>query len=329
MLNDELYLNKNMFSESVEKRATREGYGDELVALGGENNDIVVLTADLSESTKVDQFQEKYPDRFFECGIAEQSMVAVAAGFGVNGKRAFSSSYATFSPGKNWETIRTTVAYNDSDVKIAGHHAGLMTAQDGATHQALEDIALMRVLPNMRVLCPCDYYEAMRVTKVAGENYGPFYLRFTREATPIITTESTPFNLGENYSYWVSEKPQCVIFATGYTLYYALLAASILKKEGIELEVINLASIKPINKDFVISRVKNVGRVLTVEDHQVACGIGSLIAEILSQECPSFMEFVGMHDQFGESGTSKELISKYGIDEKGIIKSIYKLLKKQ
>jgi len=157
MLNDELYLNKNMFSESVEKKATREGYGDELVALGGENNNIVVLTADLSESTKVDQFQEKYPDRFFECGIAEQSMVAVAAGFGVNGKRAFSSSYAIFSPGKNWETIRTTVAYNDSDVKIAGHHAGLMTAQDGATHQALEDIALMRVLPNMRVLCPCDY----------------------------------------------------------------------------------------------------------------------------------------------------------------------------
>ncbi len=328
MLNDELFLNKNIFSDSVEKKATREGYGDELVILGDENNNIVVLTADLAESTKVDKFQKKYPDRFFECGIAEQSMVAVAAGFGVNGKRAFSSSYATFSPGKNWETIRTTVAYNDSDVKIAGHHAGLMTAQDGATHQALEDIALMRVLPNMKVLCPCDYYEAMKVTKTAGENYGPFYLRFTREVTPVITTEATPFTLGENYSYWISEKPQCIVFATGYTLYYALLAASLLKKEGIELEVINISSIKPINKEFIVSKVKNVRKVLTVEDHQVAGGMGSLIAEILSQECPSFIEFVGMNDQFGESGTFSELVSKYGIDEKGIIKLIYKLLKK-
>ena len=328
MLNEKLYLNKNIFSDAVDKKATREGYGDELLMLGEENPNIVVLTADLTESTKVDKFAEKYPERFFECGIAEQSMVAVAAGFGVNGKRAFSSSYATFSPGKNWETIRTTVAYNDSDVKIAGHHAGLMTAQDGATHQALEDIALTRVLPNMRVLCPCDYYEAMKVTKVAGEIYGPFYLRFTREATPIITTEETPFVLGENYSYWISEKPQCVIFATGYTLYYALLAANRLKSDNIEVEVINVSSIKPINKEFIVSRVKDIRRVLTVEDHQVAGGLGSLIAEILSEECPSLIEFVGMHDQFGESGSSLELISKYGIDDKGIIKSIYKLLKK-
>ena len=327
MINKDLQLNEFLFSSGVTNIATRDGYGEGLLSLAQENENIVVLTADLAESTRVDKFEEKYPDRFFECGISEQNMVAVAAGLGVTGKRVFTSSYATFSPGKNWETIRTTVCYNDSDVKIAGHHAGIMTAQDGATHQATEDIAIVRCLPNMKVFVPADYFEAIRITQYVGNIYGPCYIRFSREKTPVITTEKTPFEPGENFSYWISDKPECIIFATGYLLYFALLAAKKLKEEGVEVEVVNVSSIKPINEKNIIDKVKDVRKVVTLEDHQVAGGMGSMISEILSRECPSKMAFMGLQDRFGESGKSFDLVSKFGLDDTGIRNTVLNLLK--
>ncbi|MBP7832596.1 MAG: transketolase family protein [Candidatus Levybacteria bacterium] len=329
MLNPDLKLNQNLFNEDVEKDATRTGYGTGLMKLGESNPNVVVLSADLTESTKADAFAKAHPERFFEIGVAEQNLATVAAGLGVTGKIPFFSSYATFSPGRNWEQIRTTIVYNESNAKIAGHHAGLMTGPDGATHQATEDIALMRVLPKNKVFVPCDSLEGERATIAAGEIVGPVYLRFSRDKTPIITTSETPFEAGKSNVYWVSDSPTCSIFATGYMLYYALLAAKELEDEGIQTEVINIASIKPLDTQTVLESVKKTGCAVTVEDHQVAGGLGGLLAEVFAENLPIPLERIGLQDTFGESGKPYELIQKYHMDTPDIKEAVKKAISRK
>lgn len=319
MLNSDLKLNTKLFDADVERDATRSGYGAGLLKLGEINPNVVALCADLTESTKVDGFAKKYPERFFEVGVAEQNMAAVASGLGVSGKIPFFSSYATFSPGRNWEQIRTTIVYNESNAKIAGHHAGLMTGPDGATHQATEDIAITRVWPIIKVFVPCDAVEAEKATVLASEIIGPVYLRFTRDKTPIITTPETPFEEGKSYTYWVSENPQVSIFATGYMLYYALRAARELETEGVQVEVINICSIKPLDEQTILASVKKTGCAVTVEDHQVAGGLGGLLAEVFAEHLPTPLERIGLQDTFGESGKPEELLVKYKMDTHSIV----------
>lgn len=326
MLNPDLKLNEKLFDTDVEQRATREGYGEGIVALGEKDLNVVVLTADLSESTKANGFEEKFPERFFEVGVAEQNMAGIASGLAASGKTAFISSYATFSPGKNWETVRTTIVYNRANVKLAGHHAGIMTGPDGATHQATEDIAITRVLPGLEVYVPCDAIEAKKVTIESVKTDGPVYMRFTRDKTPVITTEETPFKKDKMQTFWISEHPQVTIFAMGYMLYYALLAARNLEKKGIDVLVANAAVIKPADKNSIVELAAKTGKVVTVEDHQVAGGLGGMIAEILASEMPTKMEFVGLRDTFAESGGWVELIKKYKMDESAIESAVTKIL---
>src|SRR3972149_2936252 len=238
MLNPDLKLNPKLFEADAEVKATRAGYGEGLLQLGEENPNVVALCDDLTESTYAHLFAQKFPERFFQVGVAEQNMAAIAAGLAISGKIPFISSYATFSPGKNWETIRTTIIYNQANVKIAGHHAGIMTGPDGATHQATEDIASVRSWPNLKILVPCDSIEGKKATIAAGETEGPIYLRFTRDKTPIITTIDSPFEIGKIQTFWTSEKPVATIFAMGYMLYYALVAAKELETEGIQVLVV-------------------------------------------------------------------------------------------
>ncbi|MGE5041557.1 MAG: transketolase family protein [Candidatus Levyibacteriota bacterium] len=326
MLNPDLHLNEKLFDQDCPKDATRSGYGKALEKLGETNPNVVVLSADLTESTKAEGFAKKFPNRFFEVGVAEQNMAAVAAGLAVSGKIPFFSSYATFSPGRNWEQIRTTIVYNEANAKIAGHHAGLMTGPDGATHQATEDIALMRVLPKISVFVPCDSIEAEKATTLAADINGPVYLRFTRDKSPIITTEQTPFESGKSYVYWQTDNPKASIFATGYMLYYALKAARMLEEEGVQTEVINVASIKPLDTKTILESVKKTGCAVTVEDHQVAGGLGGMLAELFAKENPVPMEFIGLQDEFGETGKPDELIKKFHMDAPDITSAIKKAL---
>ncbi len=329
MLNQDLNLNQNTFNEDVEKIATRAGYGEGLMTLGETNPNVVVLSADLTESVKANKFAEKYPERFFEMGVAEQNMAAIAAGFGVTGKAAFISSYATFSPGRNWEQLRTTTVYNEANVKIAGHHSGLMTGPDGATHQATEDIAITRVWPKMKVIVPCDSNQAAKATVYAGNEYGPFYLRFTRDNTPVMTTPDTPFEFGKAQVFWVTEAPQAAIFATGYMVYQALLAAKELEEEGIQTKVVNIHTIKPLDEATVIGLAKETGAIVSVEDHQVDAGMGSAIAELLARTHPTPQEFVGLQNTFGESGKIDELLGKYLMDKQSIKEAVKKVLSRK
>jgi transketolase len=329
MLNPDLKLNPRLFDKNVEMDATRSGYGSGLAELGEKDPNIVVLCADLTESTKSEEFAKKFPDRFFEVGVAEQNMAAIAAGLGVSGKTAFISSYAAFSPGKNWETIRTTIIYNDSNVKIAGHHAGLMTGPDGATHQATEDIASVRAWPNIKIFIPCDAIEAKKATIAAGKIKGPVYLRFTRDKSPVMTTEKTPFEEGKIQVFWTSEKPQVVIFGTGWLLYQSLLAARELSTQGIEVLVANASTIKPIDEKTIIELTQKTGAAVSVEDHQITGGLGSAIAEVLVRNKSVPMEFVGLQDTFGESGKPAELIKKYKMDKDAIKAAVRKVISRK
>lgn len=329
MLNPHLHLNTHIFDKDVEQKPTRDGFGSGLVKLGESDQNIVALSADLTESTRVEEFAQKFPERFFEMGVAEQNMATVAAGLGVTGKIPFIASYATFSPGRNWEQIRTTIIYNKSNVKIAGHHTGVMTGPDGATHQATEDIALMRTLPDIEVIVPCDSIEAEKATITAGKIQKPVYLRFTRDKSPILTTEKTPFEKGKMQTFWVSEKPTVTVFATGYMLYYALLAANNLEKENIHVLVVNVATIKPLDTDMLVKFAKDTGAFVTVEDHQIAGGLGGAIAENMAKTLPTPMEFVGLQDTFAESGKPYELLQKYKMDEKAIAEAVKKVMSRK
>lgn len=327
MLNPDLKLNEKLFDSDAEQKATRDGFGEALVDLGDKNPNVVVLTADLSESTRTDGFEKKFPKRFFEVGVAEQNMAAIAAGLATSGKVAYISSYATFSPGKNWETIRTTIVYNNANVKIAGHHSGIMTGPDGATHQATEDIAITRSWPGITIFVPCDSIEAKKATLESEKISGPVYLRFTRDKTPVITTPETPFDAKKIQTFWISDNPKVTIFATGYMLYYALLAAKNLESKGTSVIVANVATIKPCDENGIVSLAKLTGKVITVEDHQVMGGLGSVVAEVLAKINPIPMRFIGLQDTFAESGDWKDLLKKYKMDETAIEETVLDFIK--
>ncbi|MCX6747592.1 MAG: transketolase family protein [Candidatus Nomurabacteria bacterium] len=275
--------------------------------------------------------KEKFPERFVEIGVAEQNLVTVASGMSAMGKIPFCSSYAMFSPGRNWEQIRTTIAYNDRKVIVVGSHAGISVGPDGGTHQALEDMGLMRMLPNMDVVSPCDAIEARKATLALAKSKRPAYLRLAREKTPIITTEETPFNLEKAQIFWIPDSglAQVGIIVTGGLTYSALLAAKELELEGIKTKVLNLSSIKPIDKEIIINLAKEAKVIVTVEEHQTAGGMGSAVAEVLAQSYPVPVEFVGVHDLFGQSGTPEELIKHYGMDKNSIKEAVKKVLKRK
>ena len=328
MLNPSLKLNNGLFDEKVEEIAIRTGFGEGLLKAGEENKNVVGLCADLTESTRMELFAKKFPNRFIELGVAEQNLASVASGLAAMGKIPFISSYAMFSPGRNWEQIRTTICYNNRPVIIAGSHAGISVGPDGGTHQALEDIAITRVIPRMVVVSPCDAIEAKKATIALASNTTPAYIRLTREKTPIITTEKTPFKLGRAEVYWQSDNPKAGIIATGALLYQALLAAKELSLKKVEVEVMNLSTIKPLDEEAILEFANRCGRIVTVEEHQRAGGMGSAVSEFLTQVKPVYMEILGVDDQFGQSGTPDELIAYYGMDKDSIIKAVNKVLKK-
>ncbi len=312
MITVEVKLKENVF-DKPDMAPSRDGFGKGLLELGESNPNVLVCCADLAESTRVLAFKEKYPERYVEIGVAEQNLATIASGLANYGKIPFITSYATFSPGRNNEQIRTTISLNNVPVKIAGSHAGLSVGPDGATHQALEDIALMRIQPNMVVISPCDAEEARKATVAAAATSTPVYIRLGREKTPVMTTSETPFEIGKAQTMWESDHaPQVAIFATGPLLHNALLAAKELEF-AVPSVVINVATIKPLDKDAIIKAAKEAGAVVTVEEHQEAGGLGSAIAELLAAECPVPLEFIAVKDKFGQSGEMKELIEHYGL----------------
>lgn len=334
MLNPKLKLNPKIFNDDVEQVPIRKGFGQGLLLAGDADKNVVALCADLVESTQMNLFTEKFPERFVEVGVAEQNLVTISSGMAAMGKIPFCSSYAMFSPGRNWEQIRTTIAYNDRKVVIVGSHAGVSVGPDGGTHQALEDIALMRVIPNMDVISPCDSIEAKKATIIlakGSESKRPAYLRLAREKTPVITTDETPFALGKAEIYWMPDigLAQVGIIVTGGLMYRALLAAKELEAEGIKTKVMNLSSIKPIDVNGVVTLAKETKKIVTVEEHQVMGGMGSAVAEVLVQNFPVPIEFIGVQDKFGQSGTPDELIEHYGMGKNSIKEAVKKVLKRK
>lgn len=314
-------LNPKVYDEDMEKKTTRDGYAEALVEAGRKNSNIVVLTADLSRSVKVNKFEKEFPNRFYDVGVAEQNMAGIAAGLALSGKIPFMSSYAVFSPGRNWEQLRLTAGYSHANIKIVSTHAGFSTGADGATHQALEDIALMRVIPNITVVSPCDYYETKKAILEVAEFNGPVYVRLTRENTPIITTEKTPFEIGK--AQILRPGKDITIIGTGPILYEALMAAKQLQdQDNISCEIINCSTIKPLDETTIIESAKKTQKVICVEEHQIAGGLGSAIAELLSEKSPTKIIRMGAKNTFGESGTYAELLAKYKLDKKAIINCV-------
>jgi len=341
---------KHLFSPHIKTIPTRDGYGEGLVTAGKTYPRVVALCADLTESTRTESFKTQFPDRFIEVGVAEQALVTIAAGLAAYGKIPFAASFAIFSPGRNWEQIRTTICLNRLPVKLVGSHAGIVTGPDGATHQALEDIALARVLPHMTVIVPCDAPQAKKATLAAAAFPGPVYLRLTRPPTPVITTPQTPFAIGkaqifypQNYnsknSYSSSARTRfstagggsydVALIATGPLVYQALLAARDLEKAKIRPIVVNNHTIKPQDESTLIQIARQTGAAVTIEDHQISAGMGSAVAELLSQNHPIPIEFIGMSDSFGESGQPEELLEKYGLTARHIVKAAQKVIKRK
>ena len=319
-------LNPKLFDADVEQAPIRQGFGEGLVIAGRADERVVAMCCDLTESTKMDAFAKEFPKRFFEMGIMEQSAASVASGMAAMGKVPFVSSYAMFSPGRNWEQIRTTICYNNRPVKIAGSHSGVSVGPDGGTHQAVEDITLTRVIPRMVVITPCDSIEARKATLAMAKTNSPTYIRLAREKTPIITTEDTPFEIGKAQEFFRAENPKVGIIACGSLVYNTLMAAKELETEGVGAVVLNMGTIKPLDRATVIALAKECGAIVTVEEHQIAGGMGSAVAEVLASEHPTRMAFVGVHDKFGQSGTPEELLKHYGMDKDAIIQAVKSLL---
>lgn len=311
--------------DTVEKVPTRNGFGEGVVEVGEHNEQVVVLCADLMESTRSHWFYEKFPERYIEMGVAEQNLATVASGLAAYGKIPYITSYAAFNPGRNNEQIRTTISLNNVPVKVCGMHAGVSVGPDGATHQQLEDIALMRVQPHMTVIVPADKEEARKATIAAAGVDGPVYLRFAREKTPLFTTPQTPFEVGKAQVIWEEEYPDVAIIGCGPVLHNALLAAHHLSQEGIKTIVVNNHTIKPMDTNTIISAAQKAGAVVTVEEHQVAGGMGSAVAEVVATEHPVPIEFIGVHDQFGQSGEPDELIAHYGMDVAAIKEAVMRV----
>ena len=313
------YLAKDAVNAPV-----RTGFGTGLKKAGELDENVVALCADLTESTQVHLFKNEFPDRFFEVGIAEQNLVTVASGLAVAGKVPFASSYAAFNPGRNWEQIKSTISLNNVPVKIVGSHAGLYTGPDGATHQMLEDIAIMRVMPNMVVIVPCDNVEAEKATLAMAKDARPNYLRLAREASPILTTDKTPFEIGKAYVFEPGE--DITIIATGTMTYQALKAAEMLYKDGISAEVVHVPTIKPLDAVTILQSVTKTGALITIEEAQIVGGLGGAVAELLSEHHPTAMRRMGMKDCYGESGNPPELLEHFGLTAKHISISAHSLL---
>jgi transketolase len=328
MLNTSQNLNPRVLDKDVEIAYCRDGYGKGVVELGEKDERIVVLCADLAESTRSHWFKEKFPERYVEMGVAEQNLATVASGMANYGKIPFISSYAAFSPGRNNEQIRTTISLNNVPVKIMGAHAGISVGPDGATHQQLEDMALMRVQPNMIVINACDFEETKKAVIESVKIDGPVYIRFGREKTPIITTEESFFEIGKANLLYDHDKTQVAIISCGPLTHNALVVARDLEAEGINCSVLNNHTIKPMDERAVIGVAQKAGRVVTVEEHQVAGGMGSAVAEVLAKNYPVPIEFVGVQDSFGQSGKPSELIEHYGMGVESIKKAVKKVLER-
>lgn len=313
-------LNPDVYSDDVKQEPTRAGFGRGLVEAGKKNKAVVALCADLTDSTQISFFRDEFPERYIEMGIAEQNLVTVASGLARAGKIPFTSSYAAFSPGRNWEQIRTTITLNDMPVKIVGSHAGVSVGPDGATHQMLEDIALMRVLPNMVVVAPGDSVEAEKATQLIAENGKPSYLRLAREKTPIFSTDESPFEIGK--AYVLREGHDICLIGTGTMTYQLLVAAKHLEERGIHAEVVHVPTIKPLDEETILASVRKTGRVVTAEEAQAAAGFGGAIAELLGEKLPTPLHRIGMKDRYGESGVPNELIKHFNLDGSSISKTV-------
>ncbi|MDP1690332.1 MAG: transketolase C-terminal domain-containing protein [bacterium] len=328
MLNQNAKLSDKIFADDIPQAPTRDGFGMGTIEAGRADPRVIVLCADLAESTRAEWFQKEFPDRFIEMGVAEQNMATVAAGMANAGKIPFIASYAAFSPGRNYEQIRTTIALNNVPVKICGMHAGVSVGPDGATHQMLEDIGMMRMLPRMTVIVPGDAEEARKAVVAAAKTDGPVYLRFGRAATATFTTPETPFEIGKALTLWHSDAPQVAILSIGSLSYAALEAAAALAKEDIQTIVLHISTIKPLDTEAVLAAAREAGRVITVEEHQAAGGFGSAVAEFLSEKHPVPLRRLGVQDQFGQSGTPEELLAHYGLDAGAIVQAAKQLIEK-
>lgn len=304
----------------MNKIPMRDGYGKALLKLIGNGKPVVALDADVAKSTRTVWVRDQYPEHFLDMGIAEQDMVGTASGLALGGMIPFASTYGVFLAGRAWDQIRTTVCYNNLNVKLAGAHAGISVGPDGATHQALEDVALMRVLPNMTVVVPCDAVETEKATLALAEREGPCYIRFGREAVPVITDEDSPFEIGK--ANVLRDGKDAVLFANGAMVYEGLEAAKRLSGEGIDLMVVNLHTVKPLDQEAVVAAAQKTGRVITAEEHQAAGGMGSAVAECLAQHYPVPMRILGMQDGFGESGAPDELMKRYGFSSDAIYQAV-------
>lgn len=326
MLNPDAKLSKNIFAADIEKAPTRDGFGLGVVEAGKSDRRVVVLCADLAESTRAEWFQKEFPERFVEIGVAEQNMAAVASGMAAAGKIPFIASYAVFSPGRNYEQIRTTIALNKMPVKICGMHAGVSVGPDGATHQMLEDIGMMRMLPGMTVIVPCDSEEARKAVIASAKTDDPVYLRFGRADTPVFTTSETQFQIGKALILWEPEtrnrKPEVAILATGSLSYSALCVARALAENGMESIVLHIHTIKPLDTEAVLDAARRAGRVVTIEEHQTAAGFGSAVAEFLGEHHNVPILRLGIPDRFGQSGSPEELLKHYGLDVPNIERSV-------
>jgi transketolase len=319
-----MHLAPDIFGAAVPRKASRDGFGRALVELGEKDMNVWALTADVSESTRTHWFAEKFPDRFVQVGVAEQNLAGVAAGIAACGKKAFISAFGAFSPGRNFDQVRVSICYNDVDVKLHASHCGLSVGPDGASHQILEDIAMMRALPNMIVLVPCDMEQARKATLAAARLTTPAYIRTSRENSPVFTTPQTPFEIGKANVY--RDGKDAAIFACGLQVFESLKAAEELKKKGIDAAVIDMHTIKPIDTAMIVSYSKKCRALVSVEDHQIDGGLGSAIAEVLAEHHPAHLKRIGMKGAFGESGSCAELYKKYGLDAAGIVKGVEEAL---
>ena len=326
MLDAHARLVADPFAADIEKSATRDGFGHGVVEAGKKDPRVVVLCGDLAESTRAEWFEKEFPERFIEVGVAEQGMATIASGMAAAGKIPFIASYAAFNPGRNYEQIRTTAALNRMPVKVMGMHAGVSVGPDGATHQMLEDLAMMRVLPGMTVLSPCDAEEARKAVFAAAATNDTTYIRFGRSKTPVFTTKGTPFEIGKALTLWTSDAPKVALMATGSMSYNALCAARALEADGVGCSVLHVGTVKPLDEAAILAAARAAGRVVTIEEHQVAAGFGSAIAELLTRTAPMKMEFLGIHDAFGQSGTPEQLIEHFGLSPRHIAEAARRLL---
>ncbi len=320
-------LSHQLFTDTIEHIPNRKGFGEGLVFAGDQDKRVVALCADLTESTQMESFMKKYPERFVEVGITEQNMAAVGAGLAAVGKTPFVSSYAAFSPGRNYDQIRVAICMNEQPVVVVGSHAGISVGPDGGTHQMLEDIAMMRALPNMCVVVPCDVHEARKATLALAQARKPAYLRLAREKTPVVTTPDSSFQIGRAYEWRKGEDATLIV--AGPLAYEVLKAAELLAKDGIEVTVINCPTIKPLDADTILASVRHTGAVVTIEEAQVVGGLGGVVAELLGAQAPTPLECIGVQDTFGQSGTVSELWEHYGLTAKHIAKAAKRAIKRK